>query len=89
MRPQIWSIKGAYAHLYPTLAFSVSSPATELYSMLYNLEFIVHVCGVLLIAHVSCLLHIGRHGRVVLLDAALVVSSERVAAEVGVCLVEV
>lgn len=51
-------------------------------ALLYNLKLVVHVRRVLLISGMTRLLHVRGHGRIVLLDAALVVAAERVAAEV-------
>jgi hypothetical protein len=52
--------------------------------ILYNFKLIVHVRRVLLISSVSSLLHIRRHRRIVLLDAALIIAAESVASEVRV-----
>jgi hypothetical protein len=68
---------------------SSSSSTIRPSCLLYNLKLIVYECTILLVAHVSRLLHIRRHGRIVLLDAALVVASKRVAAEVRVGGIEI
>jgi hypothetical protein len=58
-------------------------------SLLYNLKLVVHICRVLLVSRVAGLLHVRRHGRIVLLDATLVIAAEGVAAQVRICRVEV
>lgn len=60
-----------------------------LLAVLYDLKLVVYVRGVFLITDVPRRLHLGSQSRIILLDAALVVTAKSIAAQVRVVCVEI